>query len=371
MSTINRRYDIDWVRVIAIGLLLVYHVAIGFQSWGVMIGFITNDKPWASLWIPMAMMNVWRIPLLFFVSGMGVCFAMRTRNWKQLLLERAGRILVPFLFGMLVVFPASVYLWQRYYQFELNYNPHPGHLWFLGNLFAYVLILFPLFFYLKRNEDSMVVEWIKKILSHPLGLLIVFSAFIAEVMLMNPRPYEMYAMTWHGFILGLLAFFFGFCFTLAGRGFNDMIVKWRWVFVVTALTLFTVRMIYFKLNVPGYLLVIESDCWIFSVLAFAGKYLDHPTKALTYLSKAAYPVYILHMIFLFLGSSLIFPLDLPPSVKFILLLLFTVAGCFAAYEVIRKTIVLRPFFGIKADYPRWLQFRWLRLRSATGRSAGG
>ncbi len=31
MSTTNRRYDIDWLRVIAIGLLLIYHVAIGFQ----------------------------------------------------------------------------------------------------------------------------------------------------------------------------------------------------------------------------------------------------------------------------------------------------------------------------------------------------
>src|SRR5690606_38020294 len=200
MSTINRRYDIDWVRVIAIGLLLVYHVAVGFQSWGIMIGFITNDKPWGSLWIPMAMLNVWRIPLLFFVSGMGVCFAMRKRNWKELLLERTGRILVPYAFGMVFIFPVSLYLWQRYYQFEITYHPHPGHLWFLGNLFVYVLILAPVFFYLKRNEVGRVVLWLKKILGHPGGLLIVVSAFIAEVMLVNPRPYELYAMTWHGFI---------------------------------------------------------------------------------------------------------------------------------------------------------------------------
>src|SRR5687767_7815238 len=97
----SRRYDIDWLRVIAIGLLLLYHVAIGFQPWGIMIGFITSDKAWGSLWIPMTMLNVWRIPLLFFVSGMGVCFAFHNRNWKQLLRERAGRILLPFLFGML------------------------------------------------------------------------------------------------------------------------------------------------------------------------------------------------------------------------------------------------------------------------------
>ena len=79
MLTSNRRYDIDWVRVIAIGLLLIYHVAIGFQSWGIMIGFIANEKTWESLWIPMAMLNVWRIPLLFFVSGMGTYFAIQNR----------------------------------------------------------------------------------------------------------------------------------------------------------------------------------------------------------------------------------------------------------------------------------------------------
>lgn len=341
----ERRYDIDWVRVIAIGLLLIYHVAIGFQPWGIMIGFIANKQPWESLWIPMAMLNIWRIPLLFFVSGMGVYFAMRKRNWKELLLERAGRLLVPLIFGMVAIFPISVYIWQLYYNFETTYQPAPGHLWFLGNLFIYVLILSPLFFFLKRNENGKVGIGVRKILSHPSGLLIVVVAFIAEVVLVNPRPYELYAMTWHGFFLGLLAFLFGFCFALAGRSFTDMIVKRRWVFVALAIVLFAVRVTYFKMNAPGYLLVIESTCWILSVLAFASKYLNRPGKVLNYLSQAAYPVYVLHMIFLYLGSSLIFPLEIPAPVKFILVLLFTVGGCFGGYEVVRRTIVLRPLFG--------------------------
>ncbi|MEP4596601.1 MAG: acyltransferase, partial [Cyclobacteriaceae bacterium] len=75
MAAHNRRYDIDWLRVIAIGLLLIYHVAIGFQPWGVFIGFIQSSSPLESIWVPMSMLNVWRIPLLFFVSGMGVYFA--------------------------------------------------------------------------------------------------------------------------------------------------------------------------------------------------------------------------------------------------------------------------------------------------------
>jgi glucan biosynthesis protein C len=355
MSPIIRRYDIDWLRVIAIGLLLVYHVAIGFQPWGIMIGFIANDKPWTSLWLPMAMLNVWRIPFLFFVSGMGVYFSMQQRNWKQLLQERAIRILLPFVFGMFCIFPLSVLIWQYYYKWDLRYSFNPGHLWFLGNIFVYVLVLAPVFFYLKRNEDGKIVAAIKRMLSSPLGLLPVVAFFIAEVMIVKPNPYELYAMTWHGFFVGLLAFFFGFCFVLSGTVFWQMIVKWRWMFVLSAATLFALRLFVFEMRSPGYLLVLESDCWIFSVFAFGNKYLNHPGKALNYLSQAVYPVYIVHMIFLFLGSLLIFPLDLQTPVEFILVLLFTLVGCFTFYEfVVRRINILRVLFGLKMKTGTWV-----------------
>ena len=103
------------------------------------------------------MLNVWRIPLLFFVSGMGVYFAMQHRNWKQLLKERAGRILIPFVFGIFVIVPIHIYLLQSHYQWELSYQPGPGHLWFLGNIFAYVIILSPVFYYLKKNEQGKTI----------------------------------------------------------------------------------------------------------------------------------------------------------------------------------------------------------------------
>jgi glucan biosynthesis protein C len=349
MNTMNRRYDIDWLRVIAIGLLLIYHVAIGFQPWGVMIGFITNDQSWMPLWRPMSMLNVWRIPFLFFVSGMGVYFAMQHRTWKQLLQERATRILLPYVFGMFCIFPISVFILHYYYKWDLNYSFNPGHLWFLGNIFAYVVIFSPVFFYLKNNEKGKVAQFIKKMFSTPLGLLPVLAAFIAEVLIMQPNPYELYAMTWHGFVLGLLAFFFGFCFVLSGDGFWQMIYRWRWFFLVTAIVLYALRMEASTFPVPGYyLLVTESDCWIFSLFAFGYKYLNRGGKTLAYLSQAAYPVYILHMIFLFLGSLLIFPLSLPVPVKFLLVLLFTLAGCFLTYEfLIRRINIIRPLFGVK------------------------
>ena len=345
----NRRYDIDWLRVIAIGLLLVYHTAIAFQSWGFMLGFITNDKPWESLWVPMAMINVWRIPLLFFISGMGVYFAMQKRNWKQLLQDRAKRILIPFVFGAFCIVPVQVFIAQRYYGQPINYIPNPAHLWFLGNIFIYVLLLLPVFYWLVQHEKGKLVGWIRKILSNPLGLLIVMAAFISETVLVNPALYELYAMTWHGFFIGLLGFFSGFCFVLAGTSFSKMLLKYRWLFLMIAIVLYVYRLLQVQMKAPNIALAIESNCWIFSIFAFGYKYLNRPGKALCYLSSAAYPVYITHMIFLYLGSLLLFPLETNVYIKFILVLIFTIGGCFAAYDfIIRRISITRILFGLKS-----------------------
>jgi peptidoglycan/LPS O-acetylase OafA/YrhL len=347
MNATNRRYDIDWIRVIAIGLLLIYHVAIGFQPWGMMIAFVTNEKSWEALWVPMTMLNVWRIPLLFFVSGMGVYFAMQNKNWKQLLKERTFRILLPFVFGMFCIVPIHMYIWQRYYSFDSVYMADPGHLWFLGNIFIYVILFSPLFYYLKRNEEGKLARGIAWLFSTPLGLFLSAMAFVLEGVILKPYPYELYAMTWHGFFLGFLAFFVGFCFVLSGNGFWNMILKYRWSFISIAVILFTIRLLYFKMNTPVYLIVAESHGWILSVFAFGYKYLNRPSKALNYLSQAAYPVYILHMLFLYLGSMLIFPMAMDVRIQFVLILLITIGGCFTTYEVIRRLKWIRPLFGLK------------------------
>ena len=348
----ERKYFIDWIRVIAIGLLLIYHVAIGFQPWGVMIGFITTPTPWESLWIPMAMLNIWRIPLLFFVSGMGVYFALQKRNWKELIGERATRILLPFIFGIFLIVPIHTYIWQYHYGLELDYTYDPGHPWFLGNIFAYVLILAPLFYYFKKNENARLFFLIKKLFSAPLGLLLVIASCLIEVLLVNPNPFELYSMTWHGFFLGLLAFFFGFCFIMSGSSFWQMLLRWKWLFWLISFLLFIIRFTKFTQFQPNVLISIESNFWIFTVFAFGYQFLNVPGKMLSYLSEAAYPVYILHMIFLFLGSEIIFPLDIPPPFQFVLVLTFTVIGSFTCYEfLIRRVNLIRPLFGLKGKMP--------------------
>ena len=349
MSTAIRRYDIDWLRVIAIGLLLFYHIAISFQPWGVFIGFIQSEKSLESLWVPMSMLNVWRIPLLFFVSGMGVCFAIGKRNLKQLLQERVKRILLPFLFGLFFIVPIHLLIWQKYYKQDIDYSLNPGHLWFLANIFIYVILLSPVFFYLRRNENGKINRCLKKLYGNPLGLLLIVVPFILEAVLVKPEIYEMYAMTLHGLLLGLLAFFFGFTCIQSGNTFWQTILKWRWLFLSVAVILFLVRFIEFDLKAPNYLMAIESNMWIFALFGFAYKYLNHPSKTLRYLSQGAYPIYIIHMIFLYLGSFLILPLGIPTILEFIIIVVFTGIGCFTMYDlIIKRASFLRPLFGLKS-----------------------
>ena len=352
MSTTERRYDIDWLRVIAIGLLIFYHIGFVFLPWGVFIGFIQNDESIQGLWNPMSLVNIWRIPFLFFVSGMGVSFAIRKRSWRQLILERSRRILLPFLFGIMAIVPLHLFIWQKFYNQDLAYSIQPSHLWFLANIFIYVVLLSPLFYYIKRNSRGKISKWIEKLFRNPLGLLIVLAAFVIEAIWVNPEVYETYAMTLHGFLLGLLAFLFGFLFIQSGEPFWQTVKRWRWIFLTLAVALFVVRYVEFQLQAPNYLKAIESNLWIFSLFGFGYRYLNHQSRTLSYLSQSAYPIYILHMIFLYVGSYLIVPIGIPSSVKLILLVFFTFAGCFVMYElVIRRVRFLRPLFGMPKGIP--------------------
>ena len=74
---------------------------------------------------------------------------------------------------------------------------------------------------------------------------------------------------------------------------------------------------------------------------------------LSYLSQAAYPVYIIHMFVLYLGALIILPLEIHPMLKFIAIVVFTGVFCYLIYEFIIKRIgFLRPLFGLKYSFKK-------------------
>ncbi|MGW8314451.1 MAG: acyltransferase family protein, partial [Bacteroidales bacterium] len=240
--------------------------------------------------------------------------------------------------------------------FHMENSRNPGHLWFLGNIFIYVVLLSPLFFLMKNRKEGRLVRGLSRLFSHPLGLLLITALFVLETLAVRPEIFAMFAFSFHGFLLGLVAFLSGFTVVITGLPFWNTVRRWRWIYLATAGIFFILRYAVFHLEAPGILAAAESTFWIFSALGFGYKYLNRPGKTLSYLSQAAYPVYILHMIFLYAGASVILPLEIPVVVQLILVTGITAAGCMASYEIIRRIPLLRPLFGLKTD-KKMLSFR--------------
>ena len=108
----ERRYDLDWLRVMAFALLMLFHTGMMFSSWD---WHIKNLETSESFDLVMQFVHQWRMPLLFFISGSAIWFAMdRYSTWRYLL-ERQKRLLLPLFFGIVVVIPPQIYFERLYH----------------------------------------------------------------------------------------------------------------------------------------------------------------------------------------------------------------------------------------------------------------
>ena len=104
-----RRYDLDWLRIIAFGLLIFYHVGMFYVTWGWHVKSIYASPAAEPL---MRLVNPWRLALLFFISGVAIRFATdKAESLGRFAWSRIVRLGLPLLFGL--------YAWvmpQAYYQ---------------------------------------------------------------------------------------------------------------------------------------------------------------------------------------------------------------------------------------------------------------
>ena len=162
-ATGNRRHDIDALRVFAFALLILYHCGMFYVAdWGWHV-----KSAHLSEWLqyPMTLVNRWRMPLLFMVSGLAVNFLLLRAGPGAFAWSRTKRLLVPLLFGMAVVVPPQAYTQAlfngafegSYIEFLVRYftfQPWPAdafdgshvgitwnHLWYLPYLLVYSLLL--------------------------------------------------------------------------------------------------------------------------------------------------------------------------------------------------------------------------------------
>lgn len=354
MEKIKRLYYLDWLRIIALFMLLIYHIVIIFQPFASDINNIYFPENIDSLqknWIPMELYNIFRLPLLFFISWMWVYFSMQRRNWKQLLQERTKKILVPLIFGTIVIVQIQLFIFDKYFEnFSLNTSLfNTSHLWFLTNIYIYILIMLPLFFYFKKNPNNSLIIFLKKIINKfSFSIYLITLPFILESLIIPiNQPYSLFAFTLHGYINGFFSFLLGFLFISLWKTFWYSVDKNKYKCLLIAFLLYLIRVMYFDFLWLHILTSIESISWLFAIFGFAYNFLNKPSRVLTYLNKSVLPIYIIHMIFLYLWASIILPFSINPWIKLIFMIAFVFICCFLFYEIIKRIRLFRLFFWMK------------------------
>lgn len=205
---------------------IFYHVGMFFVPWGF---HIKNNVTYEGLVWPMIFLNQWRLPILFVISGMGTYYALSKRSGWQFSTERLRRLLLPLVFGMLVIVPPQVYFerlsngqflggyfdfwpWEAFIGIYPTGNLSWHHLWFLPYLLVFSLILLPVFLYLRKHPDSIFLNWMKKKISTPSGIYVfILPLFVVTVSLAPFFPVT-HALVddWFSFSRYLILFFYGF-----------------------------------------------------------------------------------------------------------------------------------------------------------------
>ena len=245
-----RRHDIDWLRVIVFGILILFHIAVGFVPWGI-YGYQNNHVTGEIGEVIIIFIHYWRLPALFLISGMGTCYAFRHRNggsgfrgsveeknYNNMVLyvkERFKRLLIPLIAGTLIVNSFISYYRTLNDSVEKGFNTFSpleignidkvladiflrwenlfgfNHLWFLISLLIYSLICAPLFLYIKNNSDGKLVNGVKKIFKLPMGIGLLFIVPIPIIMVeLLVKPVS------PGFIGGGYEFPWYLCFFIIG-----------------------------------------------------------------------------------------------------------------------------------------------------------
>ena len=371
MEQTIRRYDLDWLRVIAFGLLIIYHTGMFFVSWS---WHIKNNE--ITYWIkwPMLFLNQWRLPLLFIISGMGTYYAFGKRTLKQFIIERYLRLGVPFLFGMLFIVPPQVYMERlskgqfngNYWQYftgpafqgiypEGNISWH--HLWFILYLLVFSLLLSPLLVQLKRSTNAFI-KWLIKTIQKPLGLYVfIIPLYFAEALLEPFFPVTHALINdWFNFINSLYLFFSGFLLISCGGTFWNALKKIKTKVFFIGILAFTIQIcIWFFVKdstlvhfTEALIKVINLWSWILVLFGYAAHFLNRKSNLLSYCNRAVYPFYILHQTITIIIAYYIQHLNWSFFEKFAILALGTFGVSWVIYHFIILNIpLIQPLFGLK------------------------
>lgn len=376
----QRLYYLDWLRVLAFGLLFLFH------SWRPFDHFpwhIKNETQSIAFDILTMFTHGWRMFLIFLVSGAGTWLAMRARKDK-FMMDRVKRLLVPFLFGILLIIPPQrFYEWIMFGGFTGDYLSfltaypteqlganmgaslllwfgHLGtHIWYLPFLFAMTLLSLPLLKAIRNKRISFTK--LKKIMSTRLGIFILVIPMLVFRLALKPVFSEY--TDWADFFVYLWPFLYGFIF-MADQEFLVIVKKRMWLFLnvgVLASTAFIYMSSLGEEYIQAYLspvfnwlhvstsiiAMFIAFSWIMFFLALFARTMNFNHKLLIPANISILPIYVLHQTLIIVFGYYIVQMDISPGLKFLAIAFSAIPVSILLYKLIQTNNLTRFLFGLK------------------------
>ncbi|MEM9016347.1 MAG: acyltransferase family protein [Verrucomicrobiota bacterium] len=349
----TRHYEIDALRVVALTLLILYHIFVSYQPFAGMLQFIQYEDQLERYWFIGDLLNIWRIPVLFVISGMAVGFILNRRTVKELVSDRMLRMVPPLVFCTLVIFPTFPILNALYLGEKPFYLPSPGHLWFVHNLVSYTILLLPLVIWVKKRPQNFLIQALRKTL--PVSLFVMLPLPLMLETSASGVSTDEFAFFPTRFWFGFLCYGVGFLFPCLGELFWKSIRRVCHLALPLAVLFYLGRVEVLDrpiLQSRGWSTAFESAMWMVAFLGYGSIFLNRPSSLFGYLNKAVFPIYIVHMPVQQLVAFFLFRVGLPGELTFFLHVIFTLVLCFLVYEfVIRRIKFLYPVLGLKLPAP--------------------
>ncbi len=380
----GRRYDLDWLRVIVFGLLIFYHIGMFYSSWGFHVKSIYASDTIEPL---MKLVNPWRLTLLFFISGIAIRFAIDKQPLLKFTFSRTFLLIVPIIFCIHTVIAPQSWLellekgeitsgfWAFYPEYLVGsidkYSviiPTWNHLWYVVYLLVYTLILIPISRPLVKFMNFQGKEIMRIGLDNKLGFLVVMFVpvviFIIFRLILKPIYPSTHALVddWANHQLFFSIFILGFLVAKDEHFWkavsNSLIPSLVVVFGIASLASTVWYLEGQSYWSPAFeitehyseLVRKTAYAWfsIIALLAIAQKWLNKPSNALSYMTEAVFPWYILHQTLIVMFGYWLTRQDLPVYSEFLALTLATFLGCLLINEFcIRRWKWIRPLFGLK------------------------
>jgi peptidoglycan/LPS O-acetylase OafA/YrhL len=378
-----RLYYLDWLRVILIFGVFLFHAMHPFDSlsdW-----HIKNAEQSDAVSAFLLITNPWGIPLFFLVAGAGSKFALRRRSNRQYVSERVSRLLIPFIVGSILLTPIQKYLEAlNKGSFEgsfLSFLPEwlaetasgtwfspvvfadwGAHLWFLGFLFSFSLLALPIFRWFQRDAGQSFIAWLGRLVEKRGGLLLFVLPLALSRALIQPFfPGEDHG--WLDFVYYFLFFLSGYIIYSDDR-FLGAIRRDRWLLfgsgVVGLVGYFGLAAVYGDLVfewfltfvLPGSIFVIlaftlMSWGWALSALYAAMKYLNFSNRWLAYGNETIMPFYLFHQPVIVVIAFFVVQWDAGVTLKLSVVVLGSLLVTLGLVELVKRIKVLRGLFGIK------------------------